>query len=57
MIVDLKQLFTVPLDVFRDLAAAGKWKARIQPLYREHLARHFADTYSRIGLPEPYATE
>jgi hypothetical protein len=29
----------------------------IQPLYREHLAKHFADTYSRIGLPEPYETE
>lgn len=57
MIVDLMQLFTVPLTVFRDLAAAGNRKARIQPLYREHLARHFADTYSRIGLPEPYATE
>jgi len=25
-------------------------------LYREHLANHFADTFSRIGLPEPYDT-
>jgi len=25
--------------------------------YREHLAKHFADTFSRIGLPEPYETE
>jgi hypothetical protein len=24
--------------------------------YREHLAQHFAVTYSRIGLPEPYGT-
>jgi len=23
----------------------------------EHLARHFADTYSRIGLPMPYETD
>ncbi len=35
---------------------AGRRKARVQPLYREHLARHFADTFSRIGLPEPYDT-
>ena len=56
-IVDLRQLFTVPLDVIRELAAAGRRKARIQPLFREHLARHFADTYSRIGLPEPYETQ
>jgi len=32
-------------------------RARVQPLYREHLAKHFADTYSRIGLPEPYPTD
>jgi hypothetical protein len=56
-IVDLRQLFTVPLDVIRELAAEGRRKARIQPLFREHLARHFADTYSRIGLPEPYQTQ
>jgi hypothetical protein len=31
--------------------------ARLQPLYREHLAKHFADAYSRIGLPAPYETE
>jgi hypothetical protein len=24
---------------------------------REHLAKHFADTFSRIGLPLPYETE
>lgn len=35
----------------------GLRRARIQPLYREHLAKHFADTYSRIGLPEPYSTD
>jgi len=32
-------------------------KSRVQPLYREHMAKHFADTFSRIGLPEPYPTE
>ncbi len=25
--------------------------------FREHLAKHLADTYSRIGLPEPYQTD
>ncbi len=24
---------------------------------RGQFAKHFADTYSRIGLPEPYETE
>ena len=30
--------------------------ARVQTPYREHLAKHFADTFSRIGLPQPYET-
>lgn len=56
-IVDLRQLHTVPREVLELLCEAGQRMARIQPLYREHLARHFADTFSRIGLPEPYETE
>jgi hypothetical protein len=57
MIVDLRQLHTVRLDLLTALCRHGHRRARVQPLYREHLAKHFADTYSRIGLPEPYATE
>ncbi len=57
MIVDLRQLHTVRLDLLTALCARGLRRARVQPLYREHLAKHFADTYSRIGLPEPYPTD
>jgi hypothetical protein len=56
-IVDLRQLHSVRLDLLTGLCQRGRRLARFQPLYREHLAKHFADTYSRIGLPEPYATE
>ncbi len=56
MIVDFRRLHTVKLDLLRSLCAAGKRPGRIQPLYREHLAKHFADTFSRIGLPRPYET-
>ena len=38
------------------LVDQGKRRGRIRPLYREHLARHFAETYARIGLPQPYET-
>jgi hypothetical protein len=38
-------------DYLFALCARGQRKTRFQPLYREHLAKHFADTYSRIGLP------
>lgn len=57
MIVDLRQLQTVRHDLLTALCQRGQRKARVQPLYREHLAKHFADTYSRIGLPQPYETE
>jgi hypothetical protein len=56
MIVDFRRLHTVKLDLLRSLCKAGKRPGRIQPLYREHLAKHFADTFSRIGLPRPYET-
>jgi hypothetical protein len=57
MIVDFRQLHTVRLDLLMELCRRGQRKARVQPLYREHLAKHFADTYSRIGLPAPYETD
>jgi hypothetical protein len=57
MIVDFRQLQTVRLDLLTALCQRGQLCARIQPLWREHLAKHFADTYSRIGLPQPHETE
>lgn len=56
-IVDLRQLHTVRVEVLWHLAARGRRLGRLQPLYRAHLGKHFADTYSRIGLPEPYPSE
>jgi hypothetical protein len=56
MIVDLRRLHTIRLDLLISLARDGKRKGRVPPLYREHLAKHFADTFSRIGLPRPYET-
>ena len=56
-IVDFRQVHTIPMNVLETLCERGKRKARIRPLYREHLAKHFADTYSRIGLPLSYETE
>lgn len=56
-IVDLRQLHSVRLDLLQALSRRGNRLARIQPLFREHMAKHFADTYSRIGLPEPYKTD
>jgi hypothetical protein len=55
-IVDFRTLHTVRLEVLVELCRAGKRIAHLESLYREHLAQHFANTYSRIGLPMPYET-
>ncbi len=56
MIVDMRLLHTVRLDLHINLCRDGQRRGRVPPLYREHLAKHFADTVSRIGLPRPYET-
>ena len=56
MIVDLRRLHTIRLELLSALCRADKRAARLQTPYREHLAKHFADTFSRIGLPQPYET-
>lgn len=56
-VVDLRDLHTVRLDMLEDLLAQGKGVCRLATPYREHLNQHFAVTYMRIGLPEPYVTE
>jgi hypothetical protein len=39
------------------LSRSGRRRARLLSPCREHLAKHFADTFSRIALPEPYETQ
>jgi hypothetical protein len=56
MIVDLRRLHTVRLDLLTNLCRGVHRRGRLPPPYREHLAKHFADTFSRIGLPRPYET-
>jgi hypothetical protein len=56
-IVDLRDIHTVPVDLLLELARGGKRRCALATPFREHLAQHFSVTYSRIGLPEPYATE
>ena len=56
MIVDLHRLNTIRVEFLDALRLAGKRRLRLLTPYREHLAKHFADTYSRIGLPQPYET-
>jgi hypothetical protein len=56
-LVDLRHLHTVPRLVLERLIGESKRVTSIATPYREHLAQHFAVTYSRIGLPSPYDTQ
>ena len=56
-LVDLHHLHTVPRRLLDELIANGQRVARLLTPYREHVAQHFATTYARIALPEPYETQ
>ncbi len=56
-LVDLRDIHSVPRAVLEALIAQGKRVATLESPYREHLAQHFAVTYMRVALPEPYATQ
>lgn len=56
-IVDLRELHTIERRTLEYLAGAGKRVCRLRTPWREHLAQHFGTTYTRIALPEPYATQ
>ena len=56
-IIDLHDLHTLSRPVLQQLIAEGKRICRLASPYREHLAQHFAVTYMRIGLPEPFESE
>jgi hypothetical protein len=56
-LVDLRDVHSVPRLVLEQLIVGGKRIARLVSPYREHLAQHFAVTYMRVALPEPYATQ
>ncbi|HEX7378978.1 MAG TPA: hypothetical protein VF278_17790 [Pirellulales bacterium] len=55
-IVDLHDIHTVPRELLDEQIRVGHRKSALSTPFREHLAQHFATTYSRIALPEPYET-
>lgn len=56
-LIDLRDVHSVPRAVLEQLIADGKRSATLMSPYREHLAQHFAVTYMRVALPEPYPTQ
>ncbi len=56
-VVDLRELHAIERRTLEYLTGAGKRACCLQTPWREHLAQHFGISYTRIALPEPYATE
>jgi hypothetical protein len=56
-LIDLRDVHSVPRVVLEQLIKEGNRVASLVSPYREHLAQHFAVTYMRVALPEPYATQ
>lgn len=55
-LIDLRDIHTIPRTVLDELIVRGNRVVTLASPYREHLAQHFAVTYMRVALPEPYGT-
>jgi hypothetical protein len=51
MVVDFRNVYSVPFDFLRDLAKSRGKRIRLLPPYREHLSQAFARFFMRVGLP------
>lgn len=55
-IIDFRDIHTVSRLLIDDLVAKGNRICTIASPYREHMSKHFADTFSRVALPNPPKT-
>lgn len=51
LIVDFRNVYSVPFDFLIDLAKRRGKRLRLLPPYREHLSQAFARFFMRVGLP------
>lgn len=51
IIVDFKNLFSIPISYAQTIAKNNNKRLRLCPPYREHLSQAFARYFMRVGLP------
>jgi hypothetical protein len=51
LIVDFRNVYSVPFDFIVELAKKRGKRLRLLPPYREHLSQAFARFFMRVGLP------
>lgn len=52
-IINFKDIYSVPIDVVKQVAKKNGLRLRLLPPYREHLSQAFARYFMRVGLPVP----
>ena len=51
-VIDLGEIYSLPIAFVRLLAAAQTPRLRLLPPYREHISQAFARFFMRVGLPQ-----
>ncbi len=51
-IVDLSDIYQIPIEFVRQVADAQTPRLRLLPPYREHVSQAFARFWMRVGLPQ-----
>lgn len=52
-VVDFRNVYSLPSQFLKSLAAKRGKRLRLLPPYREHLSQAFARFFMRVGLPVP----
>lgn len=50
-IINFKDIFSIPVELAKDIALNSEKRLRLCPPYREHLSQAFARYFMRVGLP------
>lgn len=50
-IINFKDIFSIPVELAKEIALGNGKRLRLCPPYREHLSQAFARYFMRVGLP------
>lgn len=50
-VINIKDIFSIPVELAKEIAKKEKKRLRLCPPYREHLSQAFARYFMRVGLP------
>lgn len=51
LVVDFREIYSLPIDHLRELAATAEFRCRLRSPFLEHFSQAFARFFMRVGLP------